>query len=386
MITTGIEVFLAGIDAYRKKRIALIANQTAVTGAFRYLWDEMRRIGVPPVRIFSPEHGIFGTEQDQDPVNGQNVRGIEVVSLYGSTSDSLVPDGRYFENIDCIVYDIQDVGARYYTYVNTMALCMKALSGSGIEFVVLDRPNPLGGVEAEGPPLRGEYGSFVGVFPVPVRHGLTAGELALLYRDTESLDLSVTVVMMNGWERDMYYDDAGLPWVPPSPNMPSVHTAVVYPGMCLLEGTNVSEGRGTTVPFECSGAPFAGSEPLAGMLNGMNLPGAYFRPVEYKPTFNKYKGRSIPGIYLHVTDRKRFRPFLTGVAVTKAFHDLGGEQFRFLHDVYEFNSRHPAFDLLAGGPEIREAITGGAGITAISGLWKDYEDRFLKHRKEYHIY
>lgn len=386
MITTGLEVFLAGIDSYRKKRIALIVNQTAVTGRCRYLWDEMRRLGAAPVRIFSPEHGVFGTEQDQDPVAGQNVHGIDVVSLYGSSSDTLVPDVRYLEDLDCIVYDIQDVGARYYTYVNTMALSMKAMSGSGLEFIVLDRPNPLGGAEAEGPPLGKDHGSFVGVLPVPVRHGLTAGELALLYRDTESIDLNITVVMMSGWEREMYYDATGLPWVPPSPNMPSVNTAVVYPGICLLEGTNVSEGRGTTVPFECFGAPFAGPEEPAAMLNGMDLPGVYFRPVEFKPTFNKYRGRSIPGTYLHVTDRGEFRPFLTGVAVTKAFHDLGGEQFSFIHDVYEFNSRYPAFDLLTGGPEIRESIAAGAGVHSIRELWSDYEDTFMKQKKEFHIY
>jgi uncharacterized protein YbbC (DUF1343 family) len=386
MVITGLEMFLAGIDAYKNKRMALIVNQTAVTGTCRYLWEEMRRLGVPPVRIFSPEHGIFGTEQDQAPVGGQAVQGIEVVSLYGSSRDTLAPDDRCLEDIDCVVFDIQDVGSRYYTYVNTMALSMKAMSGRGIEFIVLDRPNPLGGAEAEGPSLEDEYGSFVGVFPVPVRHGLTAGELALMYRDMENLDLSIIVVMMSGWERDMYYEDTGLPWIPPSPNMPTVATALVYPGMCLLEGTNVSEGRGTTIPFECSGAPFAEAGSLAAMLNGMMLPGAYFRPVEFKPTFNKYHGITVPGVYLHVTDRNRFRPFLTGVAVTKAYHDLGGDSFSFLHDVYEFNSLHPAFDLLAGGAEIRTAIAGGYGIGALRELWADNERLFMKRKKEYHIY
>ncbi|HQP48766.1 MAG TPA: DUF1343 domain-containing protein [Spirochaetota bacterium] len=386
MVITGLEVFLAGIDTYKNKRMALIVNQTAVTGTCRYLWEEMRRLGVPPVRIFSPEHGIFGTEQDQAPVGGQTVQGIDVVSLYGSSRDTLVPDERCLEDIDCVVFDIQDVGSRYYTYVNTMALSMKAMSGRGIEFIVLDRPNPLGGEEAEGPSLEDGYGSFVGVFPVPVRHGLTAGELALLYRDMENLDLNITVVMMSGWERGMYYEDTGIPWIPPSPNMPTVTTALVYPGMCLLEGTNVSEGRGTTIPFECSGAPFAEVGALAAMLNGMVLPGVYFRPVEFKPTFNKYHDTTVPGVYLHVTDRKSFRPFLTGVAVTKAYHDLGGDSFSFLHDVYEFNSQHPAFDLLAGGAAIRKAIAGRKGLWALRELWAEDEMLFMKRKKEYHIY
>lgn len=386
MVFTGLDRFLAETDNYRGRNMALIANQTSVTRDLVYGWEALRAKGLPIRRVFSPEHGIFAVEQDQAPVREQTLAGTELVSLYGSSADSLVPDNSALDDIDLVLFDIQDVGTRYYTYVNTMALFMRALAGRDIEFMVLDRPNPLGGLAVEGPPLAPGYESFVGVFNVPVRHGLTAGELARLYIKEQNLDITLTVTPMADWSREMYFDVTGLHWVPPSPNMPTLATALVYPGMCLLEGTNISEGRGTTTPFEIAGAPFAEAESLAGRLNTMNLPGAYFRPVSFRPTFNKFGGMICNGVCIHVTDRRTYLPFLTGVSFVKAMRDLFGDDITFPRGVYEFNDTHPAFDLLAGGADIREAILGRKELDAISDSWKDYEREFAERRKEFLLY
>ncbi len=385
MVVTGLERFLDLAGQYGKRRIGLIANQTSVDSSLRYGWEALALRGMAPVRIFSPEHGLFGTEQDQVAAVEGRHGGIEVVSLYGGSYGSLIPGPGMLDDLDLVLFDIQDVGSRYYTFVNTMALFMRELHGRDIEFMVLDRPNPIGGDLVEGPMLESEYGSFVGVMPAPVRHGMTAGELALLYRDVTKIDISLTVMEMKGWERSMRFADTGLAWIPPSPNMPTLNTALVYPGMCLLEGTNVSEGRGTTTPFENFGAPFAGSERLVSALNGLGFPGACFRPIRFKPTFHKFAGRSIDGAFIHVTDPHAFRPFLAGVAVVKAYHDLCGE-FAFLRGVYEFNDTHPAFDLLAGGKAIREAIERGTGIEELHLLWEDYERDFMESREKYLLY
>jgi uncharacterized protein YbbC (DUF1343 family) len=386
MVLTGLDRFLTDTDNYRGCRIALIANQTSVTRELVYSWDALRARGLDLRRIFSPEHGIFAVEQDQAPVREQALSGTELVSLYGSSADSLIPDNAALDDIDLVLFDIQDVGTRYYTYVNTMALFMRALAGRDIEFMVLDRPNPLGGLAVEGPPLTPGYESFVGVFNVPVRHGLTAGELARFYKKEHGLDITLAVTPMGGWSRDNYFDGTGLPWVPPSPNMPTLATALVYPGMCLLEGTNISEGRGTTTPFEIAGAPFVESERLSERLNSMNLPGVYFRPVSFRPTFNKFGGMINNGVYIHVTGCRTYLPFLTGVAFVKAMRGLYGDDITFPHGVYEFNDTHPAFDLLAGGADIREMILAGVELNDISASWRESEREFVERRREFLLY
>ena len=386
MMRTGLDRFLQSTDNYRSRRVALLANQTSVTGELAYSWDALRGRGLDLVRVFSPEHGIFAVEQDQAPVREQRLAGCELVSLYGSSAESLVPPAGSLDDIDLVLFDIQDVGARYYTYVNTMALFMRALSGRDVGFAVLDRPNPLGGRAVEGPPLTRGYESFVGVFNVPVRHGLTAGELALLWKKERNLDIDLSVVPMEGWSREMFFDETGLPWVPPSPNMPTLATAVVYPGMCPLEGTNISEGRGTTTPFEIAGAPFANSTRLVERLDSMGLPGAHFRPVSFRPTFNKFAGTICNGVFIHVTDRHAYLPFLTGVALMKAMRDLYGDDITFPHGVYEFNDAHPAFDLLAGGPGIREMILAGEKLDDIRASWRESEREFAERRKEFLLY
>ncbi len=335
------------------------------------------------MRIFSPEHGLFATEQDQIAVKELPENNIEIVSLYGTTEKSLVPEERFLEDIDCIIYDIQDVGCRYYTYLNTMILLMKHLSGSSIRLVVLDRPNPLGGDIVEGPPLDHEYESFCGVLSVPVRHGFTAGEMALFASDYFQLDIEIQIVPVEGWNREELF--SAPQWIFPSPNMPLLETALVYPGMCLLEGMNISEGRGTTRPFEMFGAPFIDGVNLCKELNRLNLPGVIFRYENYIPTFNKYSGEINAGAFIHVTDRLSYLPFKTAIAIVLLLSKSYNET-EFIKGVYEFNEKHYAFDLLAGSDILRSMISDGAKLEDLEQSWLSFQNNFKKTKEEYHLY
>ncbi len=387
MITTGLENLINNIDQYKNRSIALIANQTSVTHNLKYSWDILKQKGIKLKRIFSPEHGLFSTEQDQYSVKNQPVVNSEIISLYGDSFNSLIPDDSCLDDIDLILFDIQDIGSRYYTYVNTMALFMKAIHGRDIEFMILDRPNPLGGHTHEGPLLSKDFESFVGIIHTPIRHGMTAAELALLYKDHHKLDINLSVTKMKGWKREMLYRDTGLPWIPPSPNMPTEYTAYLYPGMCLLEGTNISEGRGTTTPFCNIGAPYINPIEFIVYINTFKLQGITFRPIYFKPTFNKYSGDAIGGIYIHITDVDKFLPFLTGIAIVKAAYDLYGDDFKFLKGFfYEFNDTHPAFDLLTGGSKIRRMILDKKSLDVIKDSWKDEEQGFLQLKNRFGIY
>lgn len=387
MVKTGLEVFLENIKTYRNRKIALIANQTSITSDYHYSWDILRKEGIGLKRLFSPEHGLFATEQDQDPVKIQpSIGDYEIVSLYGNSYSSLTPSNLYMDDIDLVLFDIQDVGSRYYTYINTMALFMEAVEKRDIEFVVLDRPNPIGGLRVEGPGLQEGYESFVGIIPVPVRHGMTAGELSIFYKDIKRLDLNLTVIKMNGWSREMLYRDTNLPWNPPSPNIPTEFTTYIYPGSCLIEGTNISEGRGTTTPFNIIGASYIDPNEFADYINSFDIPGVYFRPIYFKPTFDKYVGEIIGGVFIHITNLEVLMPFLIGVAIVKAAYDLYVDDFSFLKDRYEFNTNHPAFDLLAGGSLQREMILNKQGIDELSDSWKKDEDEFIELRDEFQLY
>ena len=386
MIATGLDILLRKSEHFQNRKIGLIVNQSSVTPEQNYSWNALREKGIQVKMIFSPEHGLFATEQDQIAVNYQPDLGCEVVSLYGDSAESLLPDMALLDNIDLILFDIQDVGSRYYTYINTLALFMEAVDGMDIEIMVLDRPNPLGGAIVEGPLLDLAFRSFVGIFPVPVRHGMTAGELALFYRDIKKLDINLSVIKMEGWQRSMLFPETGLPWIPPSPNMPTFATAEVYPGMCLFEGINASEGRGTTTPFQLSGAPFIKPDDLARRCRTYGLEGVLFRPVWFKPTFHKFCGSVIGGLWLQVTDHSRFRSFATGVAMTAALHELYPEELQFLNDVYEFNDTIPAFDLLAGNSTIRNSILKGCDTGLLLNSWSRDEAEFRKIKTDFHLY
>jgi len=386
MVKTGLDIFLQNTNKYKDRKIALIVNQTSVNQNLQYSWDLLQQAGLQIKTIFSPEHGLFATEQEMVAITNQPDFNCNIVSLYKDSYESLIPKDAQLNDIDLVIFDIQDIGARYYTYVNTMALFMKAIEDKDIEMLILDRPNPLGGKYIEGPLLDEDFYSFVGVFPIAIKHGLTPAELALLYKDIEKIDINLSIIKMEGWNRTMNFDDTELPWIPPSPNMPTVKTAVVYPGMCLFEGLNISEGRGTTTPFEVFGAPFINPNQLKKQLEDSKLEGVIFRPMYVKPTFNKFSGKVIGGLYIHVTDVQKFKPFLTAVALTQAIYNLHRDKFKFLKGVYEFNDKHPAFDLLAGSDVIRKMIFNNEKLSEIEATWKNDEREFLDLKKKYHLY
>ncbi len=319
--------------------------------------------------FFGPQHGIRGETQD-NMVEGEGFAdsrtGLPVYSLYGKTRE---PEPSMLADIDVLAADMQDVGARYYTFIWTLALVMKACAAAGKKVVVLDRPNPIGGDKTEGPVLRPEFRSFVGLHPIPVRHGMTIGEISLYLRDNYYPSLELYVIRLKGWKREMMFEDTGLPWVLPSPNMPTVDTAIVYPGMCLLEATNLSEGRGTTRPFEIFGAPFIDPDTLVNRLAKFDLKGVAFRPLYFLPTFQKHAGQVCGGAQIHVTERKRFRPFRMAVAILQLIVEAYPHHFSWKEPPYEYEKVLPPIDILAGTDKLRIELEKGTKLQDLEEWW-----------------
>ena len=382
----------SGLDALVEERfrplrglsVGLVCNPTAVDRRLRHAADLLA--DAPRVRLaalFGPEHGVRGDAQYMAAVGDERDprTGVPVHSLYGSTRESLAPAPAQLAGLDALVFDIQDVGARYYTYQATMMLCMEAAARAGLRFLVLDRPNPIGGLAVEGPRLAPGFESFCGLHDLAPRHGMTVGELAGLFRAERGLSgLDLQVVECRGWRRGVHQRETGLPWVFPSPNMPTPETALVYPGMCLLEGTNLSEGRGTTRPFELFGAPWLDAQGLAEALAALRLPGVRFRPASFVPTFDKHRGERCHGAELFVSDRAAFRPFLTGVACVAAARAQAPERFRWRTEPYEFVEGIPAFDLLCGSARERAAIEEGRPLRELARGWAAEERAFVRRR------
>lgn len=337
--------------------------------------------------IFGPQHGIYGETQDNMiEWEGFHDRqtGLPVFSLYGQTRK---PEPSMLEHIDVLVIDIQDVGARYYTFIWTMENCMQACMEMNKSIVILDRPNPIGGHIIEGPVLQKAYTSFVGQRPLPIRHGMTVGEIGNYLWNTFYPSLDFHVIPMQGWKRTSWFDNTLLSWVMPSPNMPTLDTATVYPGMCLLEGTNISEGRGTTRPFEIFGAPFIEPDLLVKQLEKSKLPGVMFRPLYFQPTFQKHAGNICGGAQLHVTHRERFKPFKTGITILKVVHDLYPEHFSWKQPPYEYETEKMPIDILAGTDRLRQDIERGETPGQMEEWWQGQSKEFDKgYRKKYLIY
>jgi uncharacterized protein YbbC (DUF1343 family) len=383
-VVTGLERLLrARGGPLRGRRVGLVCNPTAVDARLRHAADLLAALpGVTLAALFGPEHGVRGDAQYMAAVEGEaDARtGVPVHSLYGATPASLRPPPEALAGLDLLCFDVQDVGSRYYTYQATMLLCMEAAAGAGLGFVVLDRPNPIGGVQLEGPALRPGFESFCGLHDLAPRHGMTVGELARLFVAERKLDLELTVVGCLGWRRERAFRATGLPWVFPSPNMPTPETALVYPGMCLLEGTNLSEGRGTTRPFELFGAPWLDGARLAGALADARLPGVRFRPVSFVPTWDKHAGVRCHGVELHVTDPAAFRPFRAGLACVTLARAQDPERFGWRTEPYEFVEDVPAFDLLCGSAREREAIEAGATLRELFAPFAAEERAFARRR------
>ena len=387
---TGLDVLRDGGWApLHGLRVGLVCHPASVDGRLRHAAELLAAApGVRLAALFGPEHGFHDQAQDLLGVGEQRdaPSGLRIYSLYGSTFDSLRPTAEQLRGLDALVIDLQDVGSRYYTFQATMLLCQEAAAAHGLKTVVLDRPNPLGGTAIEGPALRSGYESFVGIHPLPTRHGLTIGELARLYQKERGLAGELEVIPCEGWRRAMDFDATGLPWVLPSPNMPTVDTAFVYPGQCLLEGTNLSEGRGTTRPFELCGAPWIEPRRLAERLRGERLPGVEFRPAWFQPTFHKFAGRACGGVQLHVTDRHSFLPVRTGLGLLAAVCGLSGDAFGWRTEPYEFVADRPAIDLLFGSDRERRGLEAGVSAAELARAWEAEEGAFRQRRRDFLLY
>jgi uncharacterized protein YbbC (DUF1343 family) len=386
-VRTGLDLLVADrFRALRGRRVGLVCNPTSVDARLRHAADLFAAApGVTLGALFGPEHGVRGDAQymrsvdsDRDPRTG-----VPAWSLYGDTAASLRPTAAQLAGLDVLVFDVQDVGARYYTYQATMMLCMEAAAAAGVAFAVLDRPNPIGGVAVEGPGLRAGFESFCGLHDLAVRHGMTVGELARLFRAERRLELELLIIPCEGWRRGMAFRETGLPWIIPSPNMPTPETALVYPGMCLLEGTNLSEGRGTTLPFELFGAPWLEGHRLAEALSADRLPGVRFRPASFVPTWDKHAGVRCHGVQVHVIDPEAFRPFRTGLACVLRAREQDPSRFRWRTEPYEFVEGVLAFDLLCGSSRERAAIEAGAGPRALFANLGAGERAFSRRRAPY---
>jgi uncharacterized protein YbbC (DUF1343 family) len=379
-VRTGLDVLVAeDFASLRGLRIGLVANAAAVDAHLRPATELLASApGVRLAAIFGPEHGLFGHAQDLIGVTGERTTSaaIAVHSLYGDSFASLKPGPDQLRDLDALVIDLPDIGCRYYTFAATMCLCLEAAAALGKCVFVLDRPNPLGGVVIEGPARQVRFRSFVGWMDVPIRHGLTLGELAGMYMIGHDLHVKLDVIGCAGWRRNMAFPATGLPWVLPSPNMPTWDTAVVYPGQCLLEGTNLSEGRGTTRPFELCGAPWLDAQAVASRLRDEGLPGVVFRPVRFQPTFHKFAGQICGGVQLHVTDFSAFRSVRTGLTVLAVMRELSGARFRWRTEPYEFVADIPAFDLLFGSDRERTGLEAGRTADELAKLWQAEEDDF----------
>ena len=390
VVRPGLEVLLSeSLHLVQGKRVGLVANPASVTRDLAHAADLLQACpGVRLVALFGPEHGLRGEAQDMEAVPGGTDpgTGLPIHSLYGSSAATLAPETEMLDGLDLLLVDLPDVGARYYTFAATLSHVMERAATRHLPVVVLDRPNPLGGTVVEGPLVEPGFESFVGRFPVPVRHGLTIGELALLFNQEFALGAEVQVVRLQGWTRAMTWEDTGLPWVPPSPNMPTPETAHVYPGGCLVEGTNLSEGRGTTRPFEFVGAPWLEAPALAATLNEQHLPGILFRPHWFRPVAQKWAGRTCAGVQAHVTDRRELRSFAAYVALLAAARRQAPEAFAWRRDAYEFESRHPAIDLLAGSPQLRQDIESDRPVRDMEEEWRRAAAAFEPARQHVLLY
>ena len=341
-------------------RFGLLVNQASVDYRFRYAHD-LLDAALPGqlAALFSPQHGLWSEDQDNmiETAHGHHPRlDVPVYSLY---AESRKPTPESLEGLDCLVVDLQDVGTRVYTYIWTLSYCLEACGERGIPVVVLDRPNPLGGVRVEGSRLKPSYASFIGRAPIPMLHGLTIGVMARYLNASLGIGAAVDVVPMTGWRREMTFGDTGRPWVPPSPNLPRLEGADVYPGMVLVEGTALSEGRGTTTPFEVIGAPFIDPLRLADALTEWKLPGFACRPLTFKPTFQKWQDRECGGVFLHVLDDGLFHPYRTAVVLLATIRELWPEDFQWLSPPYEYETEKMPIDILSGGCELRERVDRG---------------------------
>jgi uncharacterized protein YbbC (DUF1343 family) len=385
-VRLGTDLLLSS-NRLKGARVGVVCNHASLDRGFLHVIDRLAMCeGVTLAAIFGPQHGFRSDVQDnmvETPHVDDPRRRVPIYSLYSETRE---PTADMLRGVDVLVIDLQDIGARIYTYIYTMANCLRAAARHRVPVIVCDRPNPIGGDAVEGATLRRGWESFVGQFPIPMRHGMTIGELAMLFNDAFGIGASLEVVKMDGWTRGMFADATGLPWVMPSPNMPTLDTAIVYPGTVLFEGTMLSEGRGTTRPFELVGAPWIDSERFGAEMNGAGLEGVYFRPAGFEPTFQKHAKQPCGGCQMHVTDRTVFKPVMAGVALIDMFRRFDTGRFAWRMPPYEYEHDKMPIDILAGSDELRTQIERGMPVREIAASWESDEAAFRRLRAPYLMY
>ncbi|MHB0997986.1 MAG: exo-beta-N-acetylmuramidase NamZ family protein [Armatimonadota bacterium] len=383
IVRTGLDILIHDQpDSLRGCRTGLVTNHSAVLPDLTHIIDAMLKAEINIKALFSPEHGIRGDIPDgceiASGIDGRT--GIPIYSLYGASKK---PSPEMLKDIDVMIFDIQDIGCRYYTFIWTMAYVIQACAENNKPLIILDRPNPVTGAKVEGNILDPDFASFVGLYPVPVRHGLTVGEMALYLNGEYGFGADISVVACEGLTRDMWFSDTGLPWVPPSPNMPSPDTALIYPGTCLFEGTNISEGRGTAKPFEIIGAPWIDGYKLAEQLNDLCLPGVRFRPVWFIPSTSKHQKESCSGVQIHITDRNSVQPIKVGLNMIRTLLTTYPSDFQFRESG---NQNRCFFDLLAGTDQIRLSLLENSTVDDITELWYDSTEHYMSTSNRYMIY
>jgi uncharacterized protein YbbC (DUF1343 family) len=388
MITVGIEQLAASPHPrLRERRLALLCNHASTDRFFRHSRDIINEVFPGCLTcLFSPQHGFFSEKQDNmvESAHGRDpATGLPVFSLY---AEKRKPDPEMFDLFDVLLVDLVDVGTRVYTYAWTVVYCLQTAAETGRKVIVLDRPNPLGGLLLEGNLLLREWRSFVGLCEIPMRHGMTLGELALLCNDRLDIHADLEVVPAAGWRRGMLQRECGFPWVYPSPNMPTPDTALVYPGQVIWEGTNISEGRGTALPFELFGAPYVEPGKILDYLAGTSLPGCVLRPVTFEPTSGKWAGRNCGGFQLHITDPHAFRPYRTSLALLGAMLQLYPRDFAYKEPPYEYEFTRLPMDLILGDQDVRLALEAGAGVDDLERLWQDDLASFAQQRQGVLLY
>ncbi|UCH23713.1 MAG: DUF1343 domain-containing protein [Deltaproteobacteria bacterium] len=387
-VQTGLERFLASPPRWIFGcRLGILSNPASVDSCLRHSRVLInRRIPDKLNALYAPQHGFFADKQDNMVESDDTIDPIlqlPVFSLYGRTRK---PTKEMFDPIDVLIIDLQDTGTRVYTFISTMSYCLEAARRFGKKVLVLDRPNPISGEMIEGNCLAPDDASFVGRFPIPMRHGLTIGELALLFNRHFKIGCDLEVIAMRHWKRSMYYQDTGLHWIPPSPNLPTPVSSLVYPGQVLWEGTNISEGRGTAQPFEIFGAPFINPQRILSEMGESELTGAALRQTAFEPTSNKWKNRLCHGLQIHITNRREFKPYITGLRLLQAVICHHQSQFEWKPPPYEYEFERLPIDLIIGNKQIRLQVAEGGNIDEIAASWKAELDEFITISREFHLY
>jgi uncharacterized protein YbbC (DUF1343 family) len=383
----GLEKLLADPRPVKGQRVGLICNQSSVDHELRHAADVLEsNRDIRVTAFFGPQHGIRGDVQDnmiESPHTIDKATGHPVYSLYSETRE---PREEMLKDIDTFVFDMQDVGCRIYTFIYTLANCMRAAKKFGKRVVVCDRPNPINGAQVEGNVLEPAFASFVGQYPIPTRHGMTVAELAKMFNEQFGIGCDLDLILMDGWKRDQWLDQTDAPWVIPSPNMPTLAAATVFPGTVHVEGTQLSEGRGTTLPFELVGAPYIDAAEYSAQLERLGLPGVRFRAAGFQPTFQKHAGVTCGGVQIHVLDRQELKSVITGIATIKIAYDMYPDKFKWKNPPYEYEYDKNPFDVISGTPTLRKQIETGTSLGVIEESWREGLAEFMVMREKYLLY